>query len=362
MEQLANFPAVTTLNMPGDLNSSATTLTLTSIAAPFPASFPFRILIDDELMKVTATPGANQWTVTRGDGGTTATSHLNAAGVQAVLSKESLDSLVSVQQAGSEVSNRRILNFLNATVTDHSGSGSADITLSPTLTGVSSAIPAAASGNANQLYLPTDGPILQRSNGSVWSPYGPVFPLTTPPLVASWSWVNQGSATAVDSAAGLYMQCDLVNSDNWRMLVKTVPTAPYTITAAFTGIMCGNKDSRISLIARDSGTGKFVAWGINYDSFNNEFKVALTTFNSATSGNANVFFQRLMTVFPILFLRMTDDNTNRIYYISIDGVNWIQVYSESRTTWMTANQVGWGLNPGGSSGFPVAATLLSWSG
>jgi hypothetical protein len=72
MEQLANFPAVTTLNMPGDLNSSATTLTLASIASPFPSAFPFRILIDDELIKVTATPGANQWTVARGDGGTTA--------------------------------------------------------------------------------------------------------------------------------------------------------------------------------------------------------------------------------------------------------------------------------------------------
>jgi hypothetical protein len=136
---------------------------------------------------------------------------------------------------------------------------------------------------------------------------------------------------------------------------------PYTITAAFSAILCGNKDSRISLCLRDSGTGKFVVWGVNYDSFNNEFKVAMSTYNSPTSGNANVFFQRLMTLFPILWLRMEDNNTNRIYYISVDGVNWIQVYSEARTTWITANQIGWTLNPGGSSGFPSAATLLSWS-
>jgi hypothetical protein len=192
MEQLANFLAVTTLNMPGDLNSSATTLTLISTASPFPSSFPFRVIIDDELIKVTGTPGANQWTVVRGDGGTTAAAHLNGAGVQVILSKESLDAIVSVQQAGVDTSNRRILNFLNATITDNPSNSSADISLSPTLTGTTSALPAAAAGNANQLYIPTDGPIWQRSSGSVWSPFGPVFPFTTPPAMASWTWVNQG--------------------------------------------------------------------------------------------------------------------------------------------------------------------------
>lgn len=360
MEQTANFTAVTTLNMPGNVTSSATTLTLISIASPFPSSFPFRIRIDDELMKVTATPGTNQWTVTRGDGGTTAASHLDGAAVRVVLTKEAVDSIVSVQQAGVETSNRRILNFTNATVADNSGNSSADVTTVATQSAATSSLPS-ASAATNQLFLPTDSPIVQRSNGSAWSLYGPLFPLTNPPTLSNWTWVNQGSATASDTTAGLYLQCDLVNSDNWRMLVKTAPSTPYTMTAAFTGILCGNKDSRISLIVRDSASGKFVVWGVNYDSFNNEFKLALSQYNSPTSGNANVFFQRLMTVFPILFLRMTDDGTNRIYYISVDGVNWINVYSEARTTWMTANQIGWGMNPGGSSGFPVATTLLSWT-
>src|SRR4051812_20929895 len=107
MEQLANFLATTTLNMPGNLNTSAVTLTVVSLAL-FPASYPYRIRIDDELMKVTATPGANQLTVTRADGGTTAASHLNSATIRVVLTKESLDAIVSVQQAGVDTSNRRI--------------------------------------------------------------------------------------------------------------------------------------------------------------------------------------------------------------------------------------------------------------
>jgi hypothetical protein len=105
------------------------------------------------------------------------------------------------------------------------------------------------------VYIPTDGPIWQRSSGSVWTPFGPVFPFTKPPAVASWTWVNQGSATAVDSNAGVYLQCDAVNTDNYRILVKTAPSTPYTITAAFSAILCGNKDSRISLVCEIAAPG-----------------------------------------------------------------------------------------------------------
>lgn len=59
------------------INATTTTITVTS-AAGFPSSLPFKIRIDDEVMKVTAI-AATTWTITRGVDGTAAASHaLNA--------------------------------------------------------------------------------------------------------------------------------------------------------------------------------------------------------------------------------------------------------------------------------------------
>src|ERR1700728_187381 len=85
-EQYADA-AQTTLN--GAITSGQTPLTVAS-AAGFPATAPFRILIDNELMIVTAGAGTTTWTVTRGAEGTTAAAHSNGATVTQVLTAQGL--------------------------------------------------------------------------------------------------------------------------------------------------------------------------------------------------------------------------------------------------------------------------------
>jgi len=58
----------------GTINASTTTITLDSIAS-FPGGYPFVIQVEYEQMNVTGSPGANQFTVTRGYNGTTAATH-----------------------------------------------------------------------------------------------------------------------------------------------------------------------------------------------------------------------------------------------------------------------------------------------
>jgi hypothetical protein len=70
--------ATTTLN--GAINSSVTTIVVTS-ALGFPNPGPFRILIDNEQIQVTAGYGTTSWTVARGVDGTAAASHLTLAPV-----------------------------------------------------------------------------------------------------------------------------------------------------------------------------------------------------------------------------------------------------------------------------------------
>jgi len=86
-EQFANN-ATTTLN--GAISStSATSITVASASA-FPSVAQFRILIESEIMLVTAGAGSTTWTVTRGIEGTTAATHADGATVRQILTAGAL--------------------------------------------------------------------------------------------------------------------------------------------------------------------------------------------------------------------------------------------------------------------------------
>ena len=52
----------------------------------------------------------------------------------------------------------------------------------------------AGSGNDGNLFLPNNGPYIERDNGTIWQPWGPIFPMTPPVLFAEASrmaaWVS----------------------------------------------------------------------------------------------------------------------------------------------------------------------------
>jgi hypothetical protein len=88
-EQYSNN-ASTTLN--GAITNSATSLTVAS-ATGFPNAAQYRILIDAEILLVSAGAGSTTWTVTRGVEGSTAVAHSNGAVVTHVLTAASLKSV-----------------------------------------------------------------------------------------------------------------------------------------------------------------------------------------------------------------------------------------------------------------------------
>jgi hypothetical protein len=85
LEQLANNASST---LGSSINSSVTSLTVAS-AATFPSSGEFRILIDTEIMKVTAV-SSTTFTVSRGVEGTTAASHTSGAAVTGILTADAM--------------------------------------------------------------------------------------------------------------------------------------------------------------------------------------------------------------------------------------------------------------------------------
>lgn len=98
-EQFANN-ASTTLSV-AITTTNETSISVTS-ATGFPALAQFRVLIDSELMVVTAGAGTTTWTVTRGAEGTTAATHPSGATVTHVLTAAALagaaESMVLAQQ------------------------------------------------------------------------------------------------------------------------------------------------------------------------------------------------------------------------------------------------------------------------
>jgi len=50
-----------------------------------------------------------------------------------------------------------------------------------------------------------------------------------------------------------------------------------------------------------------------------------------------------------VWMKLRDDGTNCKYYLSCDGMSWQQIYSEARTTYFTATNVGVYVNPYGSN-------------
>lgn len=86
VEMIANN-AVTSLS--GDIVAGDTSITVGSVTA-FPSSGNFRILIDSEIILVTAVVGA-VFTATRGQEGTTAAGHGSGASVTHLLTAQSLD-------------------------------------------------------------------------------------------------------------------------------------------------------------------------------------------------------------------------------------------------------------------------------
>jgi hypothetical protein len=307
-EILANNPA-STLN--GTINNSVTSLVVTS-GASFPSSGNFRILVDSEIMKVTAVSGTT-FTVSRADGGTTAASHTSGVAVTGIITKECLTEFRADQILSDTVANKP------------------------------------AAGVNGRIYLPTDGSFIHRDTGSVWSPYGPCYPCS-PPVDANFSWVNQGSATVVTSNEGIYLSCPSQGAtDSIRARVMTAPSTPYSITIGYE--YTATIESAIAgfplFILRESATGKMTS--ILPGEAGNQWTTRVFNHSSVT-GFSQVFSEKHTYGRP-LWQRITNNGTTLTYYIGLNPYNFVQIYSQSRSTAFSsvADQYGFGIDPNSSA-------------
>jgi hypothetical protein len=321
VEQYANNAATT---LSGGIDDTVGTLTVAS-AAGFPASGPFRILVGTELMIVTAVSGAD-FTVTRGAEGTAATAHSNGDAVTHILTAGSLQALESDAVRSVAYASRP------------------------------------AAGNEGRLFLPSDGVGLERDTGSLWQPWGPLFPFT-PPVLGDFAWINQGaSATATQEKGGIYLTDNAFSgTQQIRILKKAAPSRPYAIDTAWLvaaypqdGLFFGvgwrqSSDGKLHLFRmRLSSTTTAGSWMPVSSKYTNPTTFSADYFTRVGGGqNGGVFF-----------LRITEDDTNRQCWLSADGQHWILLHSIGRTDFLTADEVCFFI--GLTANQPIGATLLHW--
>lgn len=210
-----------------------------------------------------------------------------------------------------------------------------------------------AASNAGDLFLPSNGVVIERDTGAAWVPWGPLFPMATPPTVASLAWVNQGAATADETNGGIYLLAPANASYSLKMLTKAAPATPYTVTAWILPQVHIVNYNSVGLCWRQSSDGKIVYFGRSGP----EGLIVQKATNPTTFSAS--YLARGLSAWGAICLRIADDGTNRKCFWSLDGQHFHQFHSVGRTDFLTADEVGFYAQSQNAT-YPAGVTLLSW--
>lgn len=300
MEQLANN-ASTTLN--GAINNSTTSVVVTD-GSVFPSSGNFRVLCGTEIMLCTAR-STNTLTVVRGQEGTTADSHSSTNNIELVYTKGSIEQLLTEYNQYGGYASRP------------------------------------ASPRKGTLYTATDLPARWFYNGSSWDLVHPVIlPNAKQWSATGWTAQNQSTATFTDKN-GILEFSTMPSATAIRGYSRSLPSTPYTCTFLLPPNMYSGTSTSMYIGWRESGTGKIKAM-YNAGNLNGSFGVE--NWNTFNSFNATVMSQALGSLRNFRWAKLQDDNTNWMFHVSVDGVNFTKIHSVARNNFMTtaADQIFFG--------------------
>lgn len=181
------------------------------------------------------------------------------------------------------------------------------------------------------------------------------------PLLASFTWRNQGSATAVDITNGpLSIKINNGVDTNNHGLEMAVPgSTPWTLTVQFGGVALKPFTAGGGAYAYVTDGTKFAQIGVNNPSqaYNVGYVIHQTT--TAWSSGTNAFTNGGAPVGDRLWLRISNDGTNLIYSASTDGAVWDQWFTEAKGAFLgTITAAGFLLNNQAST--PLHVSLLNW--
>lgn len=233
-----------------------------------------------------------------------------------------------------------------------------------------------AAATQGREFICTDGvlPVRQIDTGSAWMSVYDGLQCSLPPAASTLTSVNSdASNTFSDINGGLYIkQVGRASSEFMTAHVTALPSAPYSFTigyriktlkqAAYCYVgMCltdGNgatpKLALLATVYRGTGADNLY--------IGNGYYSSPTTWSADNTITATSTYQ---LGWPVVFLNITDDNTNRIYKVSCDGIVWTTHELKGRTDYFTPTHGGLVIGQNGaglSSSITTAeAYIFHWS-
>jgi hypothetical protein len=183
------------------------------------------------------------------------------------------------------------------------------------------------------------------------------WPTFVPQDMTGFTWVNQGGASISFANAISLLDIPAAGGTNLRALVDTAPATPYVVTAALIIRTFRTNNNAIGLVFRESGTGQLMI--LQVASIAASLVISVAKYNDPTSFNSGVASHDYTgAIIPTpLFLRLEDDGTDITFSYSWDGWNFVEIFTETRSTFLPPDQIGIGGDIGGSDS---AMSVLSW--
>lgn len=188
----------------------------------------------------------------------------------------------------------------------------------------------------------------------------------TVPTVASCTWVNQGTAVATDGARGILIANDV--DSELHMLVKAVPAAPFNFYVRLevfqlsTSVNTTDIFDDIGIVLRDGVNGDLLHLCFRHRRIagdeQNVYQATISRYaNATTPGAAPVDVYMLR---PIRWMRANVTSTTVTFYVSENGLDWVQVGTETIATFVGAiTQYGIGVRSNATTASHILISYFS---
>ena len=183
-------------------------------------------------------------------------------------------------------------------------------------------------------------------------------------LTASdFSDVNFTNADKTDQSQGsILLEHDTQAASNDLAIIdRAAPTAPWILTVGIIPNAINGTGAFPSsgICVREAGTGEIIYFQFN--TADNTGRVLASKHASPTVSSTSFLARKdWYCGGAVKWFQIEDDNTNLIYRISADGVNFLSLGQEARTTFLIPNRIGFVINNFGNGAMKTMATLVAW--
>ena len=109
----------------------------------------------------------------------------------------------------------------------------------------------------------------------------------------------------------------------------------------------------------ENSSGEFYGFQVNVNSDGQ--KVLCPKFASPTSSSTTFLDFDNWYGGGIVWFEIEDNNTNLIFKFSADGVNFVTLGQEARTTFLTPDEIGFTINNFGNANVESMVTIVAWN-